>query len=334
MPYDLLIGCDGIRSVVRSAFVTGHRDFECSVSDIFNRFKSVHISLPPPLKPDGVCVLPSGLPNMNGIALPETGGKINLAFGYALNKPCDEELFSEDPKVVAQYLRTRFKAFPLPAKDLANQWVGQAWSSTGQVHANFYHSNKLQALIMGDAAHATSPSIGQGMNTALADAAALDDLLDEHGDERLLDNVLPGFSETRVKEGNALTSLAFYAYSMSAAQQMRIILAQVFRGLASKCLPSLISPEPMTEIGKGTKLSVAYNELTRMGRIQAVRRVNDNARRRHFEHTTGMVTHVEGGCLCFGGITKLASRSPGSHAVTKVKPIVARPELDSSMLGA
>jgi len=47
-------------------------------------------------------------------------------------------------------------------------------------HCNFYHSTKLSMIILGDAAHATSPSIGMGMNHALADAACLDELLIEH----------------------------------------------------------------------------------------------------------------------------------------------------------
>ena len=46
-------------------------------------------------------------------------------------------------------------------------WVGQPWSQTGQVHCSFYHSLKLQLLILGDAAHATSPSIGPPRSIAL-----------------------------------------------------------------------------------------------------------------------------------------------------------------------
>ena len=46
LPYDLLVGADGIRSAVRSGLVANHRDFECSVSDIFSKFKSVHVNLP------------------------------------------------------------------------------------------------------------------------------------------------------------------------------------------------------------------------------------------------------------------------------------------------
>jgi kynurenine 3-monooxygenase len=333
LPYDLLIGCDGIRSTVRAAFIGAHRDFECSVSDIFTRFKSVHIPLPENLECNDVQVLPQCVPGMNGIGLPETGGKINVAMGYTLNKPCDDELLSEDPCVVADYLRIKFKAFELPVEEFAKSWVSQDWSSTGQVHANFYHSVKLQALIMGDAAHATSPSIGQGMNTALADAAALDELLDEHGDEHLFDKVFVAFSEARVKEGNALTDIAFYAYSMSAAQQLRITLAQIFRGKASKCLPSLIAPDPLQEIGKGAKLSTAYNELTRIGRLPAVRRVNDDVRRCHFERTTGMVNHTNSWFSCFEGCLP-ASRSQVKQvqvATKKISESVGTEQFDTAM---
>ena len=32
LPYDLLLGCDGVRSAVRAALVAKHRDFECSIT--------------------------------------------------------------------------------------------------------------------------------------------------------------------------------------------------------------------------------------------------------------------------------------------------------------
>eukprot|EP00961_Rhodomonas_salina_P276603 3737325-Rhodomonas_salina.1 len=53
---------------------------------------------------------------------------------------------------------------------------------------------------LGDAAHATSPAIGQGMNTALADALAFDELLDKHGDD--LQKVLPGRQTERTRTKN------------------------------------------------------------------------------------------------------------------------------------
>ena len=172
LEYDVLIGADGVRSVVRNAIQVNHRDFECRVDDIFNTFRAVHVKLPPKVGSGTLTLLPNAMPNMNGIALPEKGGMICMTFGHTLDKPCDAELMSDDPKVVAKYVKEKFQAYELvDYDDFAEKWCNQGWNSTGQVHCNYYHSNKLQCLILGDAAHATSPSIGMGMNTALSVSA-------------------------------------------------------------------------------------------------------------------------------------------------------------------
>jgi 2-polyprenyl-6-methoxyphenol hydroxylase-like FAD-dependent oxidoreductase len=51
--------------------------------------------------------------------------------------------------------------------DFAEKWVNCRWNGTGQIHCNSYHSEPCKIVIMGDVVHATSPSIGMGMNTAL-----------------------------------------------------------------------------------------------------------------------------------------------------------------------
>lgn len=286
--YDILLGCDGIRSVVRGAMVINHRDFECKVSDIFARFKATHVALPKKLDANSLSLLPTVLPKMNGIALPEKGGVVNLSAGYTLNDPCDEELMSNDPKVVAEYAKKNLKAFELvDYDDFAQQWVNQSWNSTGQVHCNYYHSDKLSAIIMGDAAHATSPSIGMGMNTALGDAAALNRILDECNDD--WDAVLPAFSNERVKEGRALTDLAYYLFPHAQSQQIRLLLIGAIRNKLAKVFPSLVWQDPQYNIGQGEKLSVVYERATRMGIIPSVRYTNDAIRQAHFEKEAGMV---------------------------------------------
>lgn len=172
------------------------------------------------------------------------------------------------------------------------------------MHCSSYHSTHLRLLLLGDAAHATSPAIGQGMNTAFADAAALDELLDAHADD--LAAVLPAYSAERVKEGNALTSLSLHAYSMSASQQLRLTLGQAARNAAHRLLPALVAPHPALAIANGGKLSDAYDALTRMGVLPAVRAVNEARARRHFELSTGMVkpapksTQWRGAAACVG----------------------------------
>jgi len=297
--YDVLIGCDGVRSCVRECMLKNHRDFECSVDDIFNDFKAVHIDRPSSVANGATHVLPGCLKNINGIGLPELGDKLNLAFGYPKDTEIDQELHSQDQKVVKLHFQKHFKAFELDDyDDLARQWVDQDWSQTGQVHCNYYHSTKLNCLIMGDAAHATSPSIGQGMNTALADAAVLDELLDTHCDD--WNKVLPDFSTERVKEGNALTYLAYYAYSSSATQATYMQVTGILRTLLNKyCGNMVVMADPMSLIPQGGKLSVAYDQMVRLGRLPAVRKVMDKGRLRHFERMTGMVTHYNTGSVKF-----------------------------------
>lgn len=315
--YDLLLGCDGIRSPARDAILKSHRDFECDVGDIFTKFKAVHIDRPLSVDAGAVHVMPGGMPKMNGIALPETGDKLNVSFGCFCHNVADDALQSDDPKIVAAYVKEHLKAFELlDYDDFAQQWVAQPWNTTGQVHCNFYHSLKIKALLMGDAAHATSPAIGMGMNTALADAAALDELMDQHRDQ--LAAVLPAFSRERVKEGNALTYLALHAYSMSMSQGLEMQIRGVVRKFFHWCFPRWVMEEPLATVAKGGKLSEAYDALVQLGRMQAVRKVNDAIRLDHFERSTGMVTHQkERSWLRFGSVGVLMAVAAGaffSHA--------------------
>ena len=219
------------------------------------------------------------LPNMSAFVLPETGGKLNVACFHALNRPCDPELQSDDPSVVSAYFQKHFKGFNINCDEVGKEWAAHSWVTNQQVHANFYHSLKLKALLMGDAAHATSPQIGQGMNTALADAAVLDELLDKYNDD--LDVVLPAFSKERVKEGNALTDLSFHSYSLSGPTQIAILIRQNVRRWLNGMFPAwLVEPEPMNEIYRGMKLSVAYDKMMKLGYLKKVRRVNDEIMRR------------------------------------------------------
>ncbi|CAB9518723.1 Kynurenine 3-monooxygenase [Seminavis robusta] len=292
MPYDLLVGCDGVRSVVREALVKRHSTFEMDVGDIFQTFKAVHVERPPSVDLASLHLLPAVFPEMTGIALPETGNKLNIGIGVArhLFDQLPAELKSDDPKVVAEYARQNFKAFELvDYDDFGEQWANQRWNRTGQVHCNFYHSSEISVAIMGDAAHATSPSIGMGMNTALRDAQVFYQLLQEHKDN--LTEVLPEFSNKRVKEGNSLTDLAMHLYCMDTRQQLFETIHMIVRGALHKMLPSLILDHPQNMIGRVKfQLSDVYNRAKVVGVLDKHRRINAETRQAYFEKTNGMTS--------------------------------------------
>jgi len=289
IPYDLLIGCDGVRSTVREALIKRHSNFSCDVADIFNDFKQVHVDLPKDLSSTGMSVLPEIFPTAQGIALPETSGKVNISIGYSRNQKKPDELSSSDYRVVSEFVKKNFKAFKLvDYDDFAKQWVAQRWNQTGMVHCNFYHSVQTGIVIMGDAAHATSPSIGMGMNTALRDAQVFNEVMKEHGDD--LNKALPAFSKERVKEGNALSDLAFHLYCLEQKHQMIETLHMIIRTKLSSMFPSLVDEHAQVMIGRrGVPLSEVYETAVKQGVIKKHRSINDRVRMDYFEKETGML---------------------------------------------
>jgi len=296
LEYDLLVGCDGVRSVVREALVKRHSDFYLEYADIYTEFKQTHVQMPTKVSANAMSILPDVFPKCNGICLPETGGMANIGIGFNRNNTDDipKDLMSDDYMVVADYFRNNLKCFELhDYEDFAKQWVGQRWNQTGQVHCNFYHSLKAGVIIMGDAAHATSPSIGMGMNTALRDAQIFSEILEETKDD--FEQALPAFSKARVKEGNALSDLAFYLSCVDTRQQIFETLHTMIRTFFFLKFPWFVEEHPQTMIGRrGIPLSEVYDQAVKLGILDKHRSINDRIRQRDFEQKTGMVTTPRG----------------------------------------
>merc|ERR1712232_155713 len=189
------------------------------------------------------------LPGCNSISLPEKGSYLNVNIGWREDrKGIDaDELLSKDPAVVAEYFRKNLRYIRgVDFDEIGRLWAAQSVSTTGMVHCNFYHSGKLSALLLGDAAHATVPNIGQGMNTALDDARALDEILDDCyknkksdvslGDASKVwrDMIFPEFSKQRVKEGNALTELSFNTFSLDPLMMAEMELRRQIRNALNR----------------------------------------------------------------------------------------------------
>merc|ERR1712125_179587 len=178
-------------------------------------------------------------------------GNVNLGFRPDRKETIDPILFTDDVDGISAYLKKHFHAFKMDCDDAAKQWVNQGWNTISQVHCNIYHDSKRMILLMGDAAHATSPQIGQGMNTALADAAAFDRMLDQHKDNVTV--AIEEFSKERVKEGNALTDLSFYSIAFSNALQLELMVKQAIRRKLNIYFPAFFDKDPLDAVASGCK---------------------------------------------------------------------------------
>ena len=73
--------------------------------------------------------------------MPETGDMVNLSMGVSRNEfdNISPDLKSDDPEVVAAYMKENFRAFWLTEQgylDWVMQWTKQRWNRTGQVQCN------------------------------------------------------------------------------------------------------------------------------------------------------------------------------------------------------
>jgi kynurenine 3-monooxygenase len=285
--YDYLIGCDGVRSIVRATMQTEMRNLSYDMSDTFSCFKSLFIEKPAGIPPHSLLILVESLPNITMIAAPHSSGILNLLVGHFKNNTIASDLLSRDIDTVEKYVKAHFKAFPIADySDFAKQWVNQEWSTTSQLHCSSYHSEKLAAIIMGDAAHATSPTLSLGMNTGLEDARALDELLDELQDDWA--KVLPAFSTQRVKEGQALTDLSFHLFALRPSLQLRMFAWDGIRDTLWRWFPKRVKPSAVTQCMLGVPLSEVYRFATKTKRLSRTRPDNHSIQRKHFEKTIAL----------------------------------------------
>jgi kynurenine 3-monooxygenase len=106
---------------------------------------------------------------------------------------------------VESYFAKTFPDFTDMVPNLFEQWNTNPTSSLGIVRTYPWHIND-SSLLIGDAAHATVPFYGQGMNAGFEDCRILDELLDKHGDD--LKSCFAEYSETRKPNGDGVQDLS------------------------------------------------------------------------------------------------------------------------------
>ncbi|HLO89161.1 MAG TPA: NAD(P)/FAD-dependent oxidoreductase [Nostocaceae cyanobacterium] len=270
--YDLLIGADGAKSVVREN-LSNLDEFEFEQEYVVNGYKSIFLSNPTAI-PEinlqkgklhtwridaGVTILllyqPDG--KMNGVVL----------FPYAKN-PIAELKNTEQ---VLRFFRDNFpEVGQLMLESEAEEFAQKPISRITTVRCNRYHQGD-SVLLIGDAAHSVSASIAQGCNSALEDVLVFNQLLDEYADN--LELALEQYSIRRKPDADALRELSDYSFPLSKGLFIEFLIRQYSAKFLNKLFPQKFSPPLLEVVFEST---IPYREVYRnyQGWLNKVKKSN------------------------------------------------------------
>ena len=256
--YDLIIGADGAKSTVRKHFLDT-RLFEIEQKYIDNDYKSIHLS--------------SSVDEKSGVALErdlihswrlDDGSVILLLYQSDGNMSGVIHFPRNNNQVTKLKTATEVKQFflqnapavgKLMSESEATAFLNRPVASVLTIKCNRYHYDN-SALLIGDAAHAVSPSLGQGCNSALEDAAIFNRLLDEYSDDWQL--ALEQFTARRLADARAMVELSNYSLPFAKSLFVEFILRQRMAKIMHRLFPQRYLPPLFDALYES---SISYAEI-------------------------------------------------------------------------
>ncbi|MBE9214160.1 FAD-dependent monooxygenase [Plectonema cf. radiosum LEGE 06105] len=270
--YDILIGADGARSTVRKHFLNSDF-FEFEQKYANSCYKTLFISgnnqrTDFQLKSDCIHIwrIEEGI---TFGAVPQLDGNfIGLLF---FPRNAEKIIGLNSKEDVFAYLQQNIPIVgELVSEQEAENFVEKPFSTQLKTRCNRFHHND-NVLIIGDAIHAITSSLGQGCNVAFEDTFIFDNLLDEYGDDWNL--ALEQFTICRQSDVYALWELDTNVYPSSKVLFTEFLLRETFAKVMHKLSPQLFKP-PLREVLSTTTLSFSEILKSHQGWISKVKNAN------------------------------------------------------------
>lgn len=207
---DVIFATDGAFSAVRYHAMQRMDRFSYSQNYIDDGYKEILL----PANEDGswkmdkntLHIWPRG--RFMLIALPNMDG----SFTCTLFMPIDGHQYSfsklNNKEKVNDFFQTLFPDFYAIMPQVADTWQDHPLSSLAIIRCFPWHYNNT--VLMGDAAHATVPFYGQGMNCGFEDCTVMNELMMKHNHD--WSKILPEFEHLRKPEGDAVQDLSLQNY--------------------------------------------------------------------------------------------------------------------------
>tara|TARA_B100001758_G_C18368674_1_gene590066 strand:- start:200 stop:1534 length:1335 start_codon:yes stop_codon:yes gene_type:complete len=260
---DFLIGADGAFSIIRKKMVSTY-NHKYDYNEIDHDYKELLI---PPAE-DGKHLL-----DMNALHIWPRGDFMLMAlanqdgsftctlFAPKKGKNSFEKLNSKQE--VEKYFSSVFPDFIGLVPDLYSQWCANPTSSLGIVRTDPWNV-KGTSLIIGDAAHATVPFYGQGMNAGFEDCRILNELLDNHNENFAA--CFEEYSKVRKPNGDGVQDLSMHNFIV-----MRDKTADpkfLLQKKIEKKFANLYPDKWMPLYSMVSFTNIAYSEAWRLGQMQ------------------------------------------------------------------
>ncbi|MEO0519777.1 MAG: NAD(P)/FAD-dependent oxidoreductase [Cyanobacteria bacterium P01_A01_bin.116] len=260
--FEYLVGADGVRSQVRETFVT-RGDLHCEQKTISDAYKSLYLPKANAdksieLADDRIHTWTVGQ-GLRMLMAPQPGDWLHGTFIFPANNNPLAALSTGE--AVLNYFQQRSPSLAkLMSLETATALAEKPVSRVVTVKCDRMQV-KSRSLLIGDAAHAVSPSVGQGCNASLQDVQVFDQCLNRCADNWA--EALPTFSTERLPDVHALRELSDYAFPRSKWMAFEFIFRLMLKKKLGRWLPRLTKPLPMEFLMEGEHPYAEILEETR-----------------------------------------------------------------------